>query len=121
MKVHGSVFMLVQLILFLGGLALIGGLVFYFSGDEINDAASYAEREAQVLRLRGSAQVHYRRFGTFDSVCAEIGVPDGIVCSANETHFALEALVRDGSYYCADNMGFEGVRNYRIGSATSCE
>lgn len=78
------------------------------------------EYSAQFSRLSASAVVYQSRLGSYEGLCADIGVPKDFRCSDSEAAYAIEADLERGSFYCLDSSGFVGKTRIPKGSGTVC-
>lgn len=86
----------------------------------LNTDTTEAQIQAQMTRLKASAEVYHSRLQYYEGVCADIGVPGDYSCHDSEAAYAIETPVGRGSYLCMDSQGFFGHTHLSKGENTFC-
>lgn len=118
MQVHKSVALVFELVLGIAILAAVAyGGWFLLSLNTDTDAV---EAKAQMKLLQASTAAYYSRLRFYDGVCADVGLPRGFRCHADEESFAIETNLGVGLFYCLDSTGFLGETRVSKGESTAC-
>lgn len=78
------------------------------------------KHRAEFSRLNASAVVYQDRLGSYEGLCADIGVPDKFRCTESAAAYAIETDLGAGSFYCIDSAGFAGKTRIPKGTGTVC-
>lgn len=75
---------------------------------------------AEFSRLDASAVVYQSRLGSYEGLCADIGVPEKFRCTESTAAYAIEADLSRGTFYCIDSTGFGGKTRIPKGDGRVC-
>jgi len=77
--------------------------------------------QSNVKGTEASARIWGSTMGSYDGVCSDIAVVDPVVCQESGTSYVIYAPLSNGTYYCLDSSGFNGVIESTSGVQESCQ
>jgi hypothetical protein len=88
------------------GVALVFGVMVFLTRND-NDARD-PTLTTKFQQYNASAQLHFRRYRTYEDVCDQIALPESVSCMADEDEYAIYQRLIQKGFYCIDSTGFVG-------------
>lgn len=77
-------------------------------------------KQAEMIRIKGAAELYHRRLQSYRGVCTDVGVPPFYSCNDSETAYAVSVERDNGLFYCADSTGHFGEEILPIRTNRTC-
>lgn len=119
MRLNKPVFLLIQLLILLGALAIVVVVMLYVTSSR-DGMVHDTNTQAVLKRLETSASSYHRRLDSYEAMCGDIGVPEGFYCTETGSDFSIETTLTDGSYYCTDSTGYFGPNSGSVQGRSAC-
>lgn len=120
MRINRYVFHTLNFLFIIGASLLVAGAIYFALTYVDTSKGTDAAVQANVERLKASAQVYYSRLHFYDGVCDDIGVPNKFSCTESTTAYALSARLSTGAHYCVDSSGFAGTVPWQVTTEPTC-
>ncbi len=82
---------------------------FWDGGEDVTETIGDTILVSKVKSTAASANLYHNRMSFYDGVCDDISVVEPIQCKDGSAFFMIYVRLPDGTYYCSDSYGSEGV------------